>query len=1008
MDMKTLLSVFALLLMVSFFNASAGETTALDDYVAKQDPNYGFVHHSTRRGQGYTIYVLTMTSQEWRSPAEVDRTLWQHEVLIAVPWLTHSGNQNTAMLIVNGGGNNSPPTAENDQLLGILATVTGSVTAMVSEVPNQPLLFSDESDTRIEDEILAYGMDKYLTTGDPEWLVHLPMTKAVVRAMDTVQAFAAEADFTFPAVPRIDDFIVLGGSKRGWTTWLTAAVEAQKGSASRVKAIVPASIDLLNLDQQFAHHWEAYGFYAPAVGDYAAFDLPCRALTPAGQTMLAIIDPYAYRDRLTMPKLVLNSTGDQFFLPDSSRFYFHDLPGPKHLRYTLNTDHSQGQDLEEIILPTLSWLSDAVSGESSSLFTWELEADGSIRVQTNTKPDRVRLWQATNPDARDFRLEAIGPVWTSTELQPSATGEYVGYVPPPARGWTAFTVELTFPGSTAIPTPLESDQIFTTDVQVTPADLPYRGTGCPGYQAPIRLPYDEVSADHAWSPADAPPGFLDATVVLTGPPTYHGGDPGVARLRGVSDRGFDARFQEFDYRARIYNDTSHVVEDIPYAMLQSGRHTMSDGSVWEVGTFHLGGTGSWQPVAFDGAFSGAPHLFLTIQTNNGGQAVAVRARNVTAAGFQAALFEEEALMDGHLGETIGYLAIDGPTAGGWVDLDGTEVPYLLQTVTADHRWVPVLSQRLKLQEEQSRDTEVAHVDETLHVLALGDRVFAQQVTHNGGDTTALRRLEPSKDAPVEWGLIRGVDHNWQTLPFAKVYTDPVLVAKPASSNGGDPGVIRLANITATDAELSYKEWNYLDGRHTREDVFYMVSEAGVHSLGGLTVEADWLISNRLGRAGQWENVGFDASYGVNAPVVLASVMTYNGSDTVTTRIRNLDFSGFDLAMDEQESKADGHVNETVGWIAIQAGNSMTVEGRRVDVFSDTIDHVLTPVPYTTGTSHRHPTVVGDVNSTVGGDPVSLRYANPTNVQIQLKLAEEQSADAETGHVMENVGVFLGE
>lgn len=43
------------------------------------------------------------------------------------------------------------------------------------------------------------------------------MTKAAVRAMDTVQGFAAEAGKI------IRDFLVLGGSKRGWTTWLTAS-----------------------------------------------------------------------------------------------------------------------------------------------------------------------------------------------------------------------------------------------------------------------------------------------------------------------------------------------------------------------------------------------------------------------------------------------------------------------------------------------------------------------------------------------------------------------------------------------------------------------------------------------------------------------------------------------------------------------------------------------------------------------------------------------------------------
>ena len=62
--------------------------------------------------------------------------------------------------------------------------------------------------------------------------------------------------------------------------------------------------------------------------------------TPEFRALMRIEEPYEYRTRLTLPKLILNAAGDQFFLPDSSRFYFDDLPGEKHLRYIPNTDHS--------------------------------------------------------------------------------------------------------------------------------------------------------------------------------------------------------------------------------------------------------------------------------------------------------------------------------------------------------------------------------------------------------------------------------------------------------------------------------------------------------------------------------------------------------------------------------------------------------------------------------------------------------------------------------------------
>jgi hypothetical protein len=253
-----------------------------------------------------------------------------------------------------------------------------------------------------------------------------------------------------------------------------------------------------------------------------------------------------------------------------------------------------------------------------------------------------------------------------------------------------------------------------------------------------------AEADGDWTPVDAPSGFAEP-VVLAGPPSFNDADPGVVRLNNVDDLGFELRFQEWDYRQRL-GDATHALESIPYLVLEPGRHVMSDGSIWEVGTFLLGGTNSWQSVGFTKLFDNAPYLFLTVQTANDPEAVTVRARSVGQSGFQAALFEEEALMNGHGVETIGYLAIENHDGSGTIDLGGDEVPYLLLSIKADEQWTPVLNQQLKVEEEQSKDTEVNHTYETLHVLGIGQKLFAQQVSNNGRDTTSLRRL-PSIEEP---------------------------------------------------------------------------------------------------------------------------------------------------------------------------------------------------------------------------------------------------------------------
>ncbi len=515
-----------------------------------------------------------------------------------------------------------------------------------------------------------------------------------------------------------------------------------------------------------------------------------------------------------------------------------------------------------------------------------------------------------------------------------------------------------------------------------------------------------ATVNQDWTFIDAASGFANA-VVIAGPPSYHNPHPGVARLRNVTDLGFEMRFQEWDYRRLDFADTTHPKEDVPYVVLRPGRHLMTDGSVWEVGTFPIRGTNRWQSQLFTEPFAKVPHLFLTVQTANGASAISVRARNVTADGFEAALAEEEALNDGHPSETLGYLAVESPGGSGWIDTARGQAPYLLQGLNANQRWIPVLSQRIRLEEEKSLDAEVTHPDESLAVLALGNQFLAQQVTSTDPDTTALRRLEPTTDAPMEWGVVRGLDQDWRVLPFAKSYTNPVVVAKPSSDLGKDPGVIRLTGVSGDQAQLRYQEWDYLDGSHTpTEDCFYMVAEAGQHSLGGLPVEAGSLNTGKIARKGQWAKVSLASPF-VQAPVLLSAVMTNNGAQAVTTRTKGLTTSAFSIAMDEQELFLDGHATETLGWIAIEPGLSITADGRRVEALVTQIDATRVTVPYTKVT-HRHPTVLGDVDSAFELDPVSLRYASPTNQQIRLRLAEEQSLDAETDHLLEDVGLFVAE
>ena len=448
-----------LLVLIVAVNGYAGpranvKKTALDRYVYKPDPNFKFKLVNTIKGEGHTTYILSLTSQQWRTEAEVDRPIWEHWLTIIQP---DEVKTPTGLLFIEGGSNNGKAPGKPAAMFYDVAVNSHAVVSVLRMIPNEPLIFKDDNKSRTEDSIIAYTAEKFFKTGDETWPLRLPMTKSAVRALDAVTAFCA-SDEGGKAKTSVNNFVVSGGSKRGWTAWTTAVVD------DRVIALVPFVIDVLNNEKSMDHHFRAYGFWAPAVGDYKPVFNSWLG-TPQNKALVKIEDPYEYRDRLTMPKMIVNSTGDQFFAPDSSQFYFADLKGEKYLRYVPNTNH--GLDKSDAAISLGAFFDSIVANRPRPQYAWKFKADGSIEVRTKDKPTEVKLWQATNPKARDFRLEAIGPAYKSSPLTAVKDGVYVAQMPKPAQGFTAYFIELTFANSGKYPLK------YTTAVRIAPDVLPF-------------------------------------------------------------------------------------------------------------------------------------------------------------------------------------------------------------------------------------------------------------------------------------------------------------------------------------------------------------------------------------------------------------------------------------------------------------------------------------------------------------------------------------------------------
>jgi PhoPQ-activated pathogenicity-related protein len=301
---------------------------------------------------------------------------------------------------------------------------------------------------------------KHFSTKDDFWLVRLAMVKSGVRALDAVQEFMASEQ---GGRLKLDQFVVTGGSKRGWTSWLVATVD------KRVIGVAPLVIDALNSEAITRHHFEVYGFFSSALNDYVNHGLfPHKIGTPEYRAVLGIEDPFNYRHRasLKMPKFMINASGDEFFLPDNSQFYYSELPEEKHIRYVPNAKHNlAGSDALQSLA---AFYQAVITNHPRPQFAWRKERDGSLVVTPKDKPKEVNLWQATNPNARDFRLDVIGKAYTSTPLQAEKNGTYAGRVAKPEKGYTAFFVELVYDSGGKYPFK------FTTEVNVVPDVLPHK------------------------------------------------------------------------------------------------------------------------------------------------------------------------------------------------------------------------------------------------------------------------------------------------------------------------------------------------------------------------------------------------------------------------------------------------------------------------------------------------------------------------------------------------------
>jgi PhoPQ-activated pathogenicity-related protein len=363
---------------------------ALAAYVERPDESYAWVERRKGEVAGQAYVELTLTSQTWHD------IVWKHQLFILKPKRLRDPSR--ALLLIGGGNWHDDlaapakdPQAELPReapILAALAAEIGAPVAVLLHVPQQPIF-----DGKREDEIISYTFEQFLKTGDSSWPLLLPMVKSAVRGMDAVQQFAKK-EWQLD----IERFTLTGASKRGWTTWLTSAVDP------RVQALAPMVIDVVNMGPQMKHQLATWGKFSEQIEDYTQRGIQDRNDSEEGAHLRAIVDPYSYRELLVQPKLLLLGTNDRYWPLDALNLYWDGLVGEKRVLYVPNQGHKLSDP--ERVIGTIAALHRQAAGELKlPELSWDLKhADGllQLHLRSNIRAKQALAWVATSP-TRDFR-----------------------------------------------------------------------------------------------------------------------------------------------------------------------------------------------------------------------------------------------------------------------------------------------------------------------------------------------------------------------------------------------------------------------------------------------------------------------------------------------------------------------------------------------------------------------------------------------------------------------------
>ena len=253
---------------------------------------------------------------------------------------------------------------------------------------------------------------------------------------------------------------------------------------------------------------------------------------------------------------------------------------------------------------------------------------------------------------------------------------------------------------------------------------------------------------------------------------------------------------------------------------------------------------------------------------------------------------------------------------------------------------------------------------------------------------------------VEVGTAPGVTHDWTTITTSHAYLDPVILMGIVTIIGPADAAARMEVVSATQFRMKVVETDCQDGSHAGETISWMIMESSTRA--GAEAAHVELGYGSPGLTGHTQKVvgNFDVTFTatIPSPIVITTIMSNVQEGWYTGRGNRPTDSGFELMLQEEESRAQEHVPEIIGYLAVtDTGNALGSVGGFEYWASETgdfdeegrdRDSLLAGSSWYNvdfGAAFQSaPHVFGTISSPSGSDPVMIRgNAGWTTTRLQI-------------------------